>query len=166
MKKNQILDFFSHSKVTYYVKLDKLLSFLQKNTIDLTEYVEIYDAFITLKFLRTIRQYNLISSKNIQLNKIKNREEHMEGIMKTLSNLMYGLTDIIIEDIHFDSRLIADLIYHNFMFKIASDETEKNITFFYEYFTSLIDKIIVNSDKNFSRAKKFKVLKKYKLKLI
>ena len=86
--------------------------------------------------------------------------------MKALLFLMYRLCDIIIEDIHLDSRLIADLISHSFMFKIASNESEKNITFFYEYFTSLIDKTIENSEKNFSKAKKLEVLKKYKLTII
>jgi hypothetical protein len=137
------------------------LNFLQKATIDLSEYEEIYDALITLKVLKTIREYKLISSKNIKLNKIKYREEHMEGIMKALLYLMLKLSDNIVEDIHFDSRLIADLIFHNFMFKIAQDESEKNVTFFFEYFTNLIDKTIENSEKNFTKQKKFEVLKKY-----
>ena len=126
----------------------------------MTEYDEIYDALITLKVLKTIREYKLISSKNIKLNKVKYREEHMHEIMKALLFLMFRLSDNIIDDIHFDSRLIADLIYHNFMFKIATDESEKNVTFFYEYFTNLIDKTIENSEKNFSKQKKFEVLKK------
>lgn len=137
-----------------------MLTFLQKSTIDLTEYDEIYDALITLKVLRTIREYKLISAKNVKLNKIRYREEHMEEIMRALLYLMFKLSDNIVDDIHFDSRLIADLIYHNFMFKIAQDESEKNVTFFYEYFTNLIDKTIENSEKNFSKQKKFEVLKK------
>lgn len=126
----------------------------------MTEYDEIYDALITLKVLKVIREYKIISSKNIKINKLNFREEHMEGIMKALLFLMLKLSDNIIDDIHFDSRLIADLIYHNFMYKIATDEKEKNVTFYYEYFTNLIDKTIENSEKNFKKVKKFEVLKK------
>jgi hypothetical protein len=135
--------------------------FLQKTTIDLTEYDEIYDALITLKVLKAIREYKLISPKNIKLNKVKQREEHMQGIMKALLFLMLKLSDNIIEDIHFDSRLIADLIYHNFMYKIVTDEKDKNVTFFYQYFINLIDKTIENSEKNYKKFKKLEVIKRY-----
>ncbi len=135
--------------------------FLQKTTIDLTEYDEIYDALITLKVLKAIREYKLISPKNIKLNKVKQREEHMQGIMKALLFLMLKLSDNIIEDIHFDSRLIADLIYHNFMYKILTDEKDKNVTFFYQYFINLIDKTIENSEKNYKKFKKLEVIKRY-----
>ena len=135
--------------------------FLQKTTVDLTEYDEIYDALITLKVLKAIREYKLISPKNIKLNKVKQREEHMQGIMKALLFLMLKLSDNIIEDIHFDSRLIADLIYHNFMYKIVTDEKDKNVTFFYQYFINLIDKTIENSEKNYKKFKKLEVIKRY-----
>lgn len=137
--------------------------FLQKTTIDLTEYDEIYDALITLKVLKAIREYKLISPKNVKLNKIKHREEQMQGIMKALLFLMLKLSDNIVEDIHFDSRLIADLIYHNFMYKIVSEDKDKNVTFFYEYFINLIDKTIENSEKNYKKFKKLEVIKKYYL---
>jgi hypothetical protein len=134
--------------------------FLQKTTVDLTEYDEIYDALITLKVLKAIREYKLISPKNIKLNKTKKREEHMQGIMKALLFLMLKLSDNIVEDIHFDSRLIADLIYHNFMYKIVTDEKDRNVTFFYQYFINLIDKTIENSEKNYKKFKKLEVIKR------
>lgn len=137
------------------------MRFLQKRTINLMEYHEIYDSLITIKLLRTIREYKLVSSKNFNLNKENCKEDPIDGIMKSFMFLMFKLGEEILYDIHFDSRLISDLIYHNFMFKIVNDHSEKNVGFFYEYFTNLIDKTIEYSKKNFRKVQKLEKLSTY-----
>ena len=114
-----------------------------QSIFNLTNYQEIYECILTLKVLKIIRCFTMISTKNIKLNfDLSSREAHIENIVDALFYIMYNISSNIIEDILVDSKLITDLMYNNFIYKINSSTTEEEIEAFYEDVASTIENAI------------------------
>lgn len=118
------------------------MNFVQR-IFNLYAYQEIHDCLVTLRVIKIIRTFQTISVKNLKLNyNTASRETNLDNIIDTMFYLMHNITESIIDDINMDSKLVADMIYNNFVYKLQSNSDQEEIEEFYDDINRIIDRII------------------------